>query len=186
MPQVATRRMTFDQFFRLPEEDLRYELVDGRLDPLMPPDIAHGTSQSRIAYYLYAYLGPDFKGILGTEIDFPTLPFQGRRGDLLFVAPEHVTQADWDRGYPSSPPDLVIEVVSAGQEQRDYGEKLREYAMVGIGNYWIVDPMRRAVQLFVLDGEKYRLDHHFQGDDVLTSPLFPGLQIPLASLFSRP
>lgn len=119
-------------------------------------------------------------------MDFPTLPLYGRRGDIVYVAPEHVTPGDWERGYPQHVPDLVIEVVSEGDEARDYREKRDEYASIGIPNYWIVDPTRRSVHLLILaEGGEYRVEQRLGLDDTLTSPLFPGLGIPLRRLFRR-
>lgn len=45
------------------------------------------------------------------------------------------------------PPLLVVEVVSPGQENRDYRYKRSEYAARGIAEYWIVDPMQQRVMV---------------------------------------
>ena len=37
-------------------------------------------------------------------------------------------------------PHIVVEVVSAGGEDRDYVEKREEYLRVGVREYWILDP----------------------------------------------
>ncbi len=184
MSAIATRKMTFDEFIRLPEEDARYELVDGERVRLMPPMMGHGSAQLVLGHYLKLYLGEGFAGFLGTELDFPTLSrYHGRRGDIVYLAAEHVTPEDWRRGYPIHPPDMVIEVVSEGEEGRDYREKRREYAQVGVAHYWIVDPKRRTAEVLVLREGAYVLERRFSGDDVLTASLFPGLEIPLGQVF---
>ena len=130
MAVVAMRKMTFEEFIALPEGDVAYELVDGELMPLMSPKIQHGRAQARLTTYLQNYLGSSFEGFLGDELDFPTIPYHGRRGDIVYMAPEHVTPADWERGYPDHPPDLVIEVVSRDKKDRarDTYDKRRECA----------------------------------------------------------
>ena len=147
MADVATRKMTFDEFIALPEEDIAYELVDGRLVPLMAPRMKHSGAQAILTHYIQDYLGDDFEGFLGDELDFPTIPYHGRRGDIVYLTPEHVTEEDWERGYPAHAPDLVIEVLSQDAERRDVGDKRVEYAQVGVANYWVVDPRTRTVEM---------------------------------------
>lgn len=185
MTNVAVRKLTFEEFIRLPEEGTRYELVDGELEALMPPYAPHGRTQCRLGYLLEEYLGEDFDGYLGTEQDIPTLPYFGRRPDIVYVAEERWTEADWRRGYPIDPPDLVVEILSPGDEARDADRKRREYALVGIPNYWLVDPARRTVEVLVLGDEGcYVLEGRFEGRDaVLTTSLFPDLSISLGRIF---
>src|SRR5262249_15807747 len=42
-------------------------------------------------------------------------------------------------------PEIVIEVISPGSEQRDYVEKREEYLRFGVQEYWVVDADRREV-----------------------------------------
>lgn len=39
----------------------------------------------------------------------------------------------------------MVEIVSPGQENRDYRYKRSEYAARGIAEYWIIDPMQQKV-----------------------------------------
>ena len=183
MVDTITRRMTFEEFIHLPEEDIRYELVDGEWAPLMPPTLDHGFVQSHLSHHLLVHLGPGFKGYVGSEVDCPTIPFHARRPDLVYIAPDHFSSEDRKRGYPTRPPDLLAEVVSAGDENRDYQEKLSEYAKAGVANYWILDPARRTIETYALARDGYQLVDRFSAGDALTSPLFPGLSIPVELLF---
>lgn len=76
-------------------------------------------------------------------------------------------------------PALVIEVVSPGEPgkpnyDRDYVEKLREYAVRGIPEYWILDPKRQVAIACTLVGDRYE-QQVFRGEERLVSPLFPTL-----------
>ena len=41
-------------------------------------------------------------------------------------------------------PEIAIEVVSAGGEERDYHTKRDEYLRAGVRLYWIIDPQERT------------------------------------------
>jgi Uma2 family endonuclease len=75
-------------------------------------------------------------------------------------------------------PDLVVEVVSPGQENaaRDYRYKRSEYAVCGIREYWIVDPGRGVVSVLELVDGFYGVVEFAVGDRVV-SPLFGDLGV---------
>jgi Uma2 family endonuclease len=49
--------------------------------------------------------------------------------------------------------DLVVEVVSPDQPERETREKVRDYAGAGIPEYWIVNPLDETVTVLTLEGE---------------------------------
>jgi Uma2 family endonuclease len=55
--------------------------------------------------------------------------------------------------YVEGPCDLCIEIVSPESVVRDHGEKFAEYALGGVSEYWLIDPLRNEVRF-------YRLDEH--------------------------
>jgi Uma2 family endonuclease len=73
-----------------------------------------------------------------------------REPDVLFVLTEHLGRIDNRR--LDGPADLVVEVLSADDPDRDLVEKYQEYQEAGIPEYWIVDGRegQSGVQLFVL------------------------------------
>lgn len=53
-------------------------------------------------------------------------------------------------------PEIVIEIVSPGSEQRDYEEKREEYLQFGVQEYWIVDAERQEVLILRRVGGRWR------------------------------
>ena len=51
--------------------------------------------------------------------------------------------------------------------------------------YWVVDPELEAIRVFRRSGEKFDRARELlaEGGDVLTSPLLPGLDLPLRRVF---
>ena len=184
MAETVEKLLTFEEFARLNTEG-RYELVNGRLETLVPPMPRHGWTGGRIFRLLDEYLeihDPD--GYWGVELDIPTLPFHGRRPDYAYYSAVDVPgRVDLEADRVTGVPTLVVEVVSPDDEERDTVVKRREYAEVGIAHYWILRPRERTALLLVLRDGRYEVAGNFSGDDTLTSELFPGLQIPLRRLF---
>ena len=54
-----------------------------------------------------------------------------------------------DRGCNGAP-DWIIEVVSPGTKRMDYGIKLIKYRTAGVREYWIVNPLKRTVNVYDL------------------------------------
>ncbi len=68
-------------------------------------------------------------------------------------------------------PDLVVEILSPGTEDRDRGYKRVLYARYGVREYWIVDPAKRCIEIYVPDRTGFVLRASYSGDQPLTSPL---------------
>lgn len=67
-------------------------------------------------------------------------------------------------------PDLVVEVLSPSTARRDRGIKMETYARFGIKEYWLILPLERMVEVYLLQGGKFVLDN------VYTDPPFWDLE----------
>jgi Uma2 family endonuclease len=99
---------------------------------------------------------------------------------LLLVLNEHrdILQ-DWVRGAP----DLVIETLSPSTEARDRGIKLKAYARYGVGEYWIVDPVAQAIEVYHLASEGFCLAGKLAKGMTVETRLLPGFSLAVASVF---
>ena len=105
-----------------------------------------------------------------------------REPDVLFLRKDNFhlrTNRIWNGA------DLVMEVVSPDPKdrQRDYEDKLRDYAETKIAEYWIVDFDRRIVTVHRLDGDHYTVHGQFASGQHATSVLLPGFAINVSALF---
>jgi Uma2 family endonuclease len=90
--------------------------------------------------------------------------------------------------YGMPAPMLVVEVVSKSDtdrrsRDRDYIEKLAEYAARGIPEYWIVDPVAALVMICTLDGTAYQMAE-FIGDAAVLSLTFPAFTLTAAQILA--
>ena len=176
--------LSVEEFLALPETDGRYELVDGRLETLMAPRARHGYIAGQLLHFIVSALGENGDYYIGVEVEFRTRPRTVRRPDMLYISADRARDCiDPETDIVVRAPDLVVEVLSPGEERRDAVDKLREYALVGVPHYWIIDPPRHRVSLYHLDGNEYVLEAEFSEDQTLSSSLFPGIGIPLVSLW---
>lgn len=79
--------------------------------------------------------------------------------------------------------DLVVEVVSPDDPDRDYREKRADYAELGIPEYWIVDPRAPEVTVLTLDGDRY-VDHGLlRPGAVAVSSVLGGFSVDVTAVF---
>lgn len=52
-------------------------------------------------------------------------------------------------------PDQIIEIISPSTQRMDYGMKLFKYRTAGVREYWIVNPIKKTVQVYFFEDEEY-------------------------------
>jgi Uma2 family endonuclease len=83
-------------------------------------------------------------------------------------------------------PDLVIEVLSAGNSLREVDQKFNVYEESGVREYWVVYPEYGHVNIFLLDESgKFIGQHPKNNGELLYSTVFPGLVINLSEIFAE-
>jgi Uma2 family endonuclease len=159
----------------------RYERSEGRLVVMAPDGYEHqATSEPwRDRLVVYKLQHPEVVEHLFSNPWIKVDDGIDRIGDLgvyLRGAPEAGRGDD-------RLPDLVFEVVSPGTEsrRRDYQEKRADYQRLGIHEYVIVDRFTRRITVVSRTPGGYQERVLTVGDDY-TSPLLPGLAIPLAEV----
>jgi Uma2 family endonuclease len=163
---------------------LLVEYTDGFVRVLPMPSLLH----QLIVKFLFRMLDDFVSGRELGEVLLAPLPVElaankYREPDLVFLRPERMKSL---RGQPAGA-DLAVEVVSEGKQnrQRDYLEKRREYAEVGIAKYWIVDPEERKFTVLVLNGNAYREHGVFVAGQTAASVLLAGFQVDVNQLFAK-
>ncbi len=90
-----------------------------------------------------------------------------------------------DKGCDGAP-DLIIEVLSPGNSDKEMKLKYDVYEEAGVREYWIVQPEYRNVLIYVLDDSgKFVGKHPLTASDFLTPTIFPDFQIDLSEAFAE-
>jgi Uma2 family endonuclease len=181
---LAARKLTYDDYLRLPDDGKRYELIDGELQVTPAPGTRHQSTVANVLFLLGRHIRERRLGRLWTApLDVFFGPTDVVQPDLVFVSAERreiITEVAV-RGAP----DLAIEVLSPSTRRRDEGIKLRQYEREGVLEYWLLDPDTRTAKVFGHEGNRLVLAAELsaEAEDVLSSPLFPGLELDVAALF---
>ena len=183
---LPARGMSYAEFLDWCDEDTRAEWVDGEVIIVSPASLAHQTLVGFLLKILGTYVEQRELGqVIAAPFQMKTGPdLPGREPDLLFIARENLGRIEGV--YLDGPADLAIEVVSRGSRLRDRGEKLAEYEMGGVREYWVIDPEERRADFHVLaaDGryERRRTDE----DGVYPSEVIAGFRLREAWLWQKP
>ena len=108
-------------------------------------------------------------------------PLRVVQPDLLYVSRER--RSIIGPSHVEGSPDLVVEILSEGTGQRDRRDKFSLYERSLVPEYWIVDPESESVQSFRLSDGRYADSGVYRTDTLLSTPLLPGLAIPVRALF---
>ncbi len=112
-----------------------------------------------------------------TGVDLPA-----RQPDVFVILPERLHMLH-EREFAGAA-HLVIEITTAGYEERDTYEKFHEYEQGGVDEYWILDLQRRE-PLFYVRGEDGLFHARPPIDGVYTSHVLPKLHIPVNLLWQE-
>jgi len=169
----------------------RVELLKGRLFPMAAPNTRHQRYSQRISLSIGNQL-------VGKPCELFIAPFDVRLPDRLkkpkfdgdiytVVQPDLCVICDPakldDRGCLGAP-DLVVEILSPGNTQKETDNKFRLYEEAGVREYWIVEPDDKFVLVYVCrEGEFVGLRPRTETVP-LTSTVLPGLTIDLATVFA--
>jgi Uma2 family endonuclease len=175
-------KITFEEFRQFPVDGKRYELVRGEVHVTPSPATRHQFIVQNLALSLGLHVVKDNLGeVLTAPLDVRLSEDTAFQPDLIFVSNSRagIILENWIEGAP----DLVVEVSSPSTATYDRATKLPLYAEFGVSEYWLVDSQVKTVEVLKLEGKKYFVDATLAGEQVLTSNLFPGWQLPLHDLF---
>lgn len=185
MTATTKNLYTFEEYQKYEDDpDNRYELVEGKLELMNPPTFRH--------ILICDFIRDAFKAEIN-RLQLPWLAIReggirtgwrkSRIADVYVVNREQIMDSLDESGILLTPALLIIEVVSPDSIKRDYRYKRSEYAALGIGEYWIVDPIKQQVTVLVLDEGLYE-ETIFISEQELVSPAFTEIKLTPQQIFT--
>lgn len=193
-PAEKRRRATYADLEAVPPGKVA-ELIGGQLYVMPRPAPRHSKAAGRLMVRLGGPFdlgegGPGGWWILPEpELHFPdpTAP-----GEIDAVVPD---LAGWrvermpelpETAYFSLAPDWICEVLSPSTVKEDRNEKMPLYAREGVNWAWLVDPIARTLEVYVLgEGRRWKEPTIHRGDARVRAVPFDAIEFNLADLWVK-
>jgi Uma2 family endonuclease len=126
--------MTVDEYLHTSFPDLDKEYRDGEVVERTLPDYLHAKAQAQI--------GSLFVALRKTLHLYPAAGVRLKLRPSHYLIPDIAVfhPAEPSERVPSSPPFVVIEILSPDDRLTAVREKLQEYRQWGVPHVWLVDP----------------------------------------------
>jgi len=178
-------KLTYDDFVLFPDDGKRHELIDGEHYVTPSPNLKHQKVSGALHLLIAGWLEDHPVGqIFYAPFDVVFSRYDVVEPDLLYVSNTR-TPTVLTRANVQGAPDLVIEIGSPSTRQRDETIKRHLYERSGVLEYWVVDPDIDVVRIYRRTGERFdrAIELSREAGELLTTPLLPGLEMPLARIF---
>lgn len=174
MNTASEHLYTIDDIYSLPDRE-RAELIDGQIFNMAPPARIHQRLVSQLTKLIGHYI--DSRSGSCQVYSGPFAVFLNN-DEHTYVEPDISVICDQskldDKGCHGAP-DWIIEIVSPSSIQMDYIRKLAKYNDAGVREYWIVNPMKHTVMVYVFGDEWESTQYLF--DDEIPVHIYPDLHI---------
>lgn len=182
-PGAAGLLMTAREFDRAEFVDgWRYELINGVLVVSSTPSLNERDPNQALGRWLLNYQEGHPQG---SALDFTIHEHTVVTGHNRRRADRVIWAGLGRLPRKNEVPSVVAEFVSAGKRNllRDYEAKRDEYLASGVQQYWVIDRFQRTLIVFTRQGRKTR-KRVYREDEIFTTDLLPGFELPLARLFA--
>lgn len=159
----------------------KWEFIQGEVVMHSPALSRHLLATMRTYKLLDAYVSTRALGGVYVEKAMTCFPRNDYEPDVMFFGTAKAALIVPDTlKFPI--PDLIVEVLSPSTEARDRGIKFQDYALHGVAEYWIIDPVAETVEAHRLEGDAYAPVPR-QTEGTISSDVVPGFEIPVRTIF---
>ena len=170
--------------YRAWETDARYELINGVAYMMAAPSPTHQYIQVELLGQFWTFLRGKPCRVYAAPLDVrlfakknPFIPTVVQPDLLVVCDRSKLSQHGCD-----GPPDLVIEIRSPSNTDAEMEAKYDAYLQSGVREYWVVNPEKRQVQVYLLQQGAY-VESVYSGDTCIPVSILPGLSIDLKPLW---
>lgn len=181
--QVRTKKFTYEDYLNLPDDGKRYEVINGELITPPAPYTIHQTVSGNLEYELRTFVKKTKTGkVFYAPVDVVLSETNVIQPDILFISKERspiITEKNINGA-----PDLIIEIISPTNAYYDLLEKKETYEQFGVTEYWLVDPKKQRVDMYLNQGHRFELKHRVESEGIVRSQVLPGFEVSLDTIFS--
>lgn len=181
-----TKKYSYSDYLLWKFEE-QVELIKGKIFKMSP---APARKHQNISWNLTLILGNFFQNYPCKAFHAPfdvRLPSKSENKIYTVVQPDICVICDLskldDKGCLGAP-DLVIEILSPGNSDREMKDKFDLYEESGVKEYWIVQPEGKWVNIYVLENGRFITHRPFIASDTIKSQVFKDLEFPAEKIFA--
>lgn len=185
-PSTAPVKITYQEFLAAAGENTFAEWVDGEVFVMSPASQRHQLIASFLTALLQHFVESQQAGVVLTapfQMKLATRP-SGREPDVLFVARERLECLT--DNFLDGPADIAVEIISPESRARDRGDKFYEYEQGGVREYWLIDPVRKQAEFYLLGDDGIYRPALIGEDGIFRSRVLRGLELKVAWLWQEP
>ena len=156
------------------------ELSDGYIEELPMPTDRHQTIMLCLYELLAAFLRPLGGKVLVAPLRLKIRERTFREPDIVLVRSADDPRRQ-NRFWLGA--DMVVEIASPDNPERDFVDKRRDYAHIRVPEYWIVNPQDETISVLRLAGSAY-VEHGLFGPGArATSVVLDGFGVSVGAVF---
>jgi Uma2 family endonuclease len=170
--------------------DERLELIKGKIFQMSPaPGSLHQRVTTRLVSRLYVYLEGRPCEVFPALFDvrLPRKSIDDKQihtvlqPDVCVICdPKKVD----DKGCIGAP-DIVVEILSPGNNKKELQNKYEVYEEAGVFEYWIIHPLEKTFLKYILTDGHFVPSRLLTIGDVVTTDILPGFVLNLDNLFAE-
>jgi Uma2 family endonuclease len=181
------RSYTYADYFSWKFEE-RVELIKGKIFKMSPaPNRIH----QEIAGYIHIRIGIflENKPCRVYEAPFDVRIPRKSKNDkeiMTVLQPDVCVVCDLsklDKRGCIGAPDIVVEVLSPGNNAKELKKKYDVYEEAGVNEYWVVSPQNQWMRIYTLVDGRYRESPYFVAGNIVSSEVLPGFSLDITNLF---
>jgi Uma2 family endonuclease len=171
------------------DEGERIEIIDGQIYNMSPaPSRVHQEIISALVFELINYIKSNNGSCKVYPAHFDVIL---KNEDEDLINSKNIVQPDisvicnksklTDKGCTGSP-DMIVEVISPFNPSNDYVRKLNLYEQFKVKEYWIVNPMRKNILVYILTDNGYDAPISYTFQDKIKVSIYDNLKIDFNSI----
>jgi len=163
-------------------EGAPYQLIGGMLIMTPAPTPYHQKVLRNLAFALWQYVKEKGLGeVFFAPIDVYFDRWNIVQPDIVFIDKMRTNIINNQR--INAYPDLTIEIISPSTAYYDLIDKKELYERYGVKEYWLVDPLKKKVEIYENKNNKLVLKHSLKEEGVVCSIVVKDFTIDLKAIF---
>lgn len=178
---LESERERRERFYDEITEQVKAEFINGEVIMHSPAMARHTEARLRVTTLLRTFASLHRLGTVHDEKSLCVFPRNDYEPDVVFFGPEKAALIEpTTLKFPV--PDFVCEVLSDSTAHRDRGVKFSDYQAQGVGEYWLVDCDKQAVEQYLPRAGRYELALK-SGSGEVASVVVRDFRIPIRAIF---